>query len=45
MEMMPSMLIEGEKEAHFLTERFDRKGNEKIHIQTLAAIESGSGQL
>lgn len=38
MEMMLSMLIEGEKEAHFLTGRFDRKGNEKIHIQTLAAM-------
>ena len=38
MEMMPSMLIEGEKDVHFLTERFDRKGNEKIHIQTLAAM-------
>lgn len=38
MEMMPSMLVEGEKETHFLTERFDRKGNEKIHIQTLAAM-------
>ncbi|MDL2306180.1 type II toxin-antitoxin system HipA family toxin [Bacteroides sp. OttesenSCG-928-D19] len=36
--MMPSMLVEGEKEVHFLTERFDRKGNEKIHIQTLAAM-------
>lgn len=40
MKMMPSMLVESEseKEAHFLTERFDRKGNEKIHIQTLAAM-------
>lgn len=38
MEMMPSMLIEGEKDVHSLTERFDRKGNEKIHIQTLAAM-------
>lgn len=38
MEMMPSMLIEGEKETHFLTERFDRKGDEKIHVQTLAAM-------
>lgn len=38
MEMMPSMLVEGKKETHFLTERFDRKGNEKIHIQTLAAM-------
>lgn len=37
-EIMPSILIEGEKETHFLTERFDRKGNEKIHIQTLAAM-------
>jgi serine/threonine-protein kinase HipA len=37
-EMMPSELVEGEKEAHFLTERFDRKGDEKIHIQTLAAM-------
>lgn len=38
MEMMSSMLIEGEKETHFLTERFDRKGDEKIHILTLAAM-------
>lgn len=38
-DMMPSSLIEVEGRQHFLTERFDRKGNEKIHIQTLAAIE------
>lgn len=38
LEMMPSMLIEGERATHFLTERFDRRGNEKIHVQTLAAM-------
>lgn len=38
MEMMPSRLVEGEKEVHFLTGRFDRRENEKIHIQTLAAV-------
>lgn len=37
--MMPSSLIEVEGRQHFLTERFDRKGNEKIHIQTLAAMD------
>lgn len=36
--MMPSRLIEGENAAHFLTERFDRKGDKKVHIQTLAAM-------
>ncbi len=36
--MMPSRLFKGENAVHFLTERFDRKGNEKIHIQTLAAM-------
>ncbi len=36
--MMPLMLVEVEKEAYFLTERFDRKGNTKNHIQTLAAM-------
>lgn len=38
MNMMPSDLLEGQKESHFLTMRFDRKGNDKIHIQSLAAI-------
>lgn len=38
MEMMPSRLVEGEKEVHFLTERFDRRKNGKIHVQTLAAM-------
>lgn len=36
--MMPSSLFEGEKETHFLTRRFDRKGIDKIHIQSLAAM-------
>lgn len=38
LEMMPCRLLEGEKETHFLTERFDRRGNEKVHVQTLAAL-------
>lgn len=36
--MMPSQIIECETGTHFLTERFDRKGNNKIHLQTLAAM-------
>ena len=40
--MMPSYLMEGEKTAHFLTERFDRKEGKKIHIQTLAAMYPSS---
>lgn len=36
--MMPSELRTYEGITHFLTRRFDRKGNEKIHIQTLAAM-------
>lgn len=36
--MKPSKLVEGEREVHFLTERFDRKGSEKVHVQTLAAL-------
>ncbi len=38
LKMMPSRLIEGKHEAHFLTERFDRKGIYKVHVQTLAAM-------
>ena len=38
LKMMPSYLMEGENAAHFMTERFDRKENKKIHIQTLAAM-------
>lgn len=37
--MMPSHLQTFGNITHFLTERFDRKGNTKIHTQTLAAME------
>ena len=40
--IMPSNIIETNGRCHFLTERFDRKGNEKIHIQTLAAMNPTS---
>lgn len=36
--MMPSRLLEGSEQTHFLTERFDRKEGEKVHVQTLAAL-------
>lgn len=36
--MMPSQLRMYEGVTHFLTRRFDREGNEKIHTQTLAAM-------
>ena len=36
--MMPSRLITIDGRSHFITERFDRAGNDKLHIQTLAAI-------
>lgn len=36
--MMPSELRTYEEATHFLTRRFDRIGNEKIHTQTLAAM-------
>ena len=36
--MMPSRLIKVEGVNHFLTERFDRRGGEKIFTQTLAAV-------
>lgn len=36
--MMPSkLLIEGERR-HFITQRFDRIGNQKIHVQTLNGL-------
>ena len=38
LKMMPSRLLEGETSTHFLTERFDRIGNIKVHTQTLAAM-------
>lgn len=36
--MMPSRLIEVDGEKHFLTERFDRHNGQKIHTQSLAAM-------
>ncbi len=36
--MMPSELYSVEGNNHFLTKRFDREDNKKIHTQTLAAI-------
>lgn len=37
--MMPSRLLEGKEAVHYLTQRFDRCGNEKLHVQTLAALD------
>lgn len=42
LKMMPSQLLECGGETHFLTERFDRCGNEKVHVQTLAAMSPTS---
>lgn len=39
LKMMPSYLLEDERTAHFLTERFDRCNGKKIHLQTLAALQ------
>lgn len=38
LQMKVCRLIEGKNEVHFLTERFDRIGNDKVHVQTLAAL-------
>lgn len=40
--MMPSELRTYKGVTHFLTQRFDRDGNEKIHLQTLAAMSPAS---
>ena len=37
-DMMHSELMSADGENHFMTQRFDRPNGEKIHIQTLAAI-------
>lgn len=37
-EMMPSQICNYGNVSHFLTHRFDRVGNERIHTQTLAAM-------
>ena len=42
LKMMPSMLFETGSECHFLTERFDRDGDMKLHMQTLAAMAPDS---
>ncbi len=41
-DIMPSELRTYEGVTHFLTQRFDRNGNEKIHLQTLAAMSPPS---
>ena len=40
--MMPSELRSYGNVTHFLTRRFDRVGNDRMHIQTLAAMSPGS---
>lgn len=36
--MMPSRLLEENRRAHFMTRRFDRDGNTKVHVQSLCAM-------
>lgn len=36
--MMPCWLMDIEGDKHFVTKRFDRNGEKKLHIQTLAAL-------
>ena len=38
-EMMPCHLREADGEMHFMTQRFDRPNGEKLHTQTLAAMD------
>ena len=37
--MMPCYLLNEGDRRHFLTKRFDRNGNEKVHVQTLNGLE------
>jgi serine/threonine-protein kinase HipA len=37
-DMMPSRLLEEGSRRHFVTQRFDRQGNKKIHVQTLNGL-------
>ncbi|QKX17177.1 type II toxin-antitoxin system HipA family toxin [Microbulbifer sp. YPW1] len=37
-DMMPCHLLHEGNRRHFVTERFDRRGNDKIHIQTLNGL-------
>lgn len=36
--MMPCKLLNEGQRRHFITQRFDRRGNEKIHVQTLNGL-------
>ncbi|WP_419813675.1 type II toxin-antitoxin system HipA family toxin [Bacterioplanoides sp.] len=38
-DMMPCELLEEGDRAHFLTKRFDRDGNRKVHYQSLCAMD------
>jgi serine/threonine-protein kinase HipA len=38
-DMMECRLLEIDGKGHFLTKRFDRVGNEKLHVQTFSALE------
>lgn len=37
-DMMPSRLLEEGGRAHFMTKRFDRVGNDRVHVQSLCAM-------
>ena len=36
--MMPCSLLDEGDRRHFITQRFDRKGNQKVHVQTLNGL-------
>ncbi len=37
-EMMPCKLLQEGERRHFITQRFDRRGNKKLHVQTLNGL-------
>ena len=37
--MSPSRLLNEHDRCHFMTRRFDREGNQKVHVQTLCALQ------
>lgn len=37
-DMMPCRLLNEGERRHFVTERFDREGNRKVHVQTLSGL-------
>lgn len=39
LDMSPCRLLEENGRAHFMTRRFDREGNRKIHMQSLCALQ------